>query len=159
MKTWDWVIRVNRYHDESLSENRVDIYYGKEDQQIKALFDFLNEGQRLIGTYEGIDKLIVPNEVLYFEAVERRCFAYLENEVYEVEGSLQSLEKQYTHLGFIRVNKSTVLNILRISQMKACINMRVLAQLENGENIIISRSYKKNFGKRLREMCKEEGEK
>ena len=140
-----------------MKENRVDIYYGKEDSELTALFQFLDKSQSLLGTYEGGERLLIPNEIFYFESVEKKCFAYLEKTVYQVQGNLKSLEEAYASLGFVRVNKSMVLNLFRVKQLKACMNMKILAQLENGEEIMINRSYKKHFAKQL-EKLRREGE-
>lgn len=146
------LLKVNQYYDPSLKQNRVDIYYGEKDKEISALFTFLEEKHKMVGTFEGKEKRFSPYDVFYFEAIEKKCFAYLENEVYQVKGNLQSLEEQYACIGFVRINKSMVLNILKIDELKACINMKTQAFLENGEVVIINRSYKKSFAKRLLEF-------
>ena len=146
------LLKVNCYHDQSLSQNRVDVYYNEKDKEVSALLTFLEESQKLIGRKDGIEKRLLLQEIYYFEAVEKKCFAYLEKQVYQVEGNLQTLEEQYGNLGFVRINKSMVLNILKINELKACVNMKTQAILENGEVVVINRSYKKQFAKRLAEF-------
>ena len=146
------LLKVNCYHDQSLSQNRVDIYYNEKDKEIAALLTFLEETQKLIGRKNGTEKRLLLQEIYYFEAVEKKCFAYLEKQVYQVEANLQTLEEQYGNLGFVRINKSMVLNILKIDELKACVNMKTQAILENGEVVVINRSYKKQFAKRLAEF-------
>lgn len=146
------LLKVNCYHDQSLSQNRVDVYYNEKDSEVSALLTFLEETQKLIGRKDGIEKRLLLQEIYYFEAVEKKCFAYLEKQVYQVEGNLQTLEEQYGNLGFVRINKSMVLNILKINELKACVNMKTQAILENGEVVVINRSYKKQFAKRLAEF-------
>ena len=146
------LLKVNCYHDQSLSQNRVDVYYNEKDKEVSALLTFLEESQKLIGRKNGIEKRLLFQEIYYFEAVEKKCFAYLEKQVYQVEGNLQTLEEQYGNLGFVRINKSMVLNILKINELKACVNMKTQAILENGEVVVINRSYKKQFAKRLAEF-------
>ena len=118
---------MNCYHDQSLSQNRVDVYYNEKDSEVSALLTFLEETQKLIGRKDGIEKRLLLQEIYYFEAVEKKCFAYLEKQVYQVEGNLQTLEEQYGNLGFVRINKSMVLNILKINELKACVNMKTQA--------------------------------
>ena len=146
------LLKVNCYHDQSLSQNRADVYYNEKDKEVSALLTFLEESQKLIGRKDGIEKRLLLQEIYYFEAVEKKCFAYLEKQVYQVEGNLQTLEEQYGNLGFVRINKSMVLNILKINELKACVNMKTQAILENGEVVVINRSYKKQFAKRLAEF-------
>ena len=111
------LLKVNCYHDQSLSQNRVDVYYNEKDSEVSALLTFLEETQKLIGRKDGIEKRLLLQEIYYFEAVEKKCFAYLEKQVYQVEGNLQTLEEQYGNLGFVRINKSMVLNILKINEL------------------------------------------
>lgn len=61
-----------------------------------------------------------------------------------MDARLQDLEDAYFESGFVRVNKSTVLNVFRIHTIKPELNMRVIAVLDNGERIQINRSYKRN---------------
>lgn len=130
----------------------MDVYYNEKDKEIAALLTFLEETQKLIGRKNGIEKRLLLQEIYYFEAVEKKCFAYLEKQVYQVEGNLQTIEEQYGNLGFVRINKSMVLNLLKIDELKACVNMKTQAILENGEIVVINRSYKKQFAKRLKEF-------
>lgn len=146
------LLKVNCYHDQSLSQNRVDVYYNEKDKEVSALLTFLEETQKLIGRKNGIEKRLTLGEIYYFEAVEKKCFAYLEKQVYQVEANLQSLEEKYGKVGFVRINKSMVLNLLKIDELKACVNMKTQAILENGEVVVINRSYKKQFAKRLKEF-------
>ena len=149
------LLKVNCYHDQSLSQNRVDVYYNEKDSEVSALLTFLEETQKLIGRKDGIEKRLLLQEIYYFEAVEKKCFAYLEKQVYQVEANLQTIEEQYGNLGFVRINKSMVLNLLKIDELKACVNMKTQAILENGEVVVINRSYKKQFAKRLKEFKQE----
>ena len=145
-------MKVNKYQDELLDENRIDVYYREEDVQIQSLFKYLGKNQSLVGIKDGVKRIISPEEVYYFEAVEKRCFAYLQEDIYQVEDNLHILEEKYMEIGFVRVNKATMVNILKIAWIKAEVNMRVSARLENGESIIINRSYKKNFNDRLKAL-------
>ena len=82
----------------------------------------------------------------------KKTFACLDHEVLRLEIRLQDLENAYFELGFIRVNKSTVLNVYKIASLKPELNMRVMALLDNGEKIQINRSYKARFNALLNSM-------
>ncbi len=82
----------------------------------------------------------------------KKTFACLDHEVLRLEIRLQDLENAYFELGFIRVNKSTVLNVYKIDSLKPELNMRVMALLDNGEKIQINRSYKARFNTFLNTM-------
>lgn len=69
-----------------------------------------------------------------------------------MEARLSELEDVYSEYGFIRVNKSMVLNIYKINSLKPELNMKVIALLDNGEKVQINRSYKAKFNLFLKTM-------
>ncbi|MHC1748927.1 MAG: LytTR family DNA-binding domain-containing protein [Cellulosilyticaceae bacterium] len=145
-------MKINKYLDANLQESRVDIYYQREDSEVKLLLDYLKETHTLMGNVDGTKKVLKPNQIYYFETVDHKCFAYTEDEVYKVDLSLQEVEDIYMDKGFIRVNKSMVLNVLKVDYIKMEVNMRINAYLENGECIIINRSYRSSFNTKLLEL-------
>ena len=50
---------------------------------------------------------------------------------------------------FIRASKSTLFNMQHIKSLKADIGSRVIVYLDNGDQILVSRKYAKEFKKRL----------
>lgn len=150
-------MKVNKYRIPELKENHVDVYYNQEDAEVTALFEFFGHNTYLIGIKDQIRRRLELKDIYYFESVDKACFAYLERDVYQVEGSLAFLEECLKERRFIRVNKSTILNIYKIDYLKAEINMRVNAYLENGECVTINRSYKKAFDERLKELSRTKG--
>ena len=148
-------MKVNKFHDKSLKENRIDIYYNNVDGKLKYLFNFLEKCNSIEGFAHNTKKMISLNDIFYFEIVDRKCFAYLEKEVYEVNISLRDIENNYSDKYFIRISKSVVLNILKIDYLKADLYMRVKAYLVNGECLIINRTYKNSFFKNMESLRKE----
>ncbi|NLY20410.1 MAG: LytTR family transcriptional regulator [Tissierellia bacterium] len=55
------------------------------------------------------------------------------------------MENLYTSLGFIRINKSQIVNINYIDSIKSTVGMRVIASLKNNEQLIINRNYRDSF--------------
>lgn len=62
----------------------------------------------------------------------------LKEKLYELEQSLQSE-------GFIRINKSTIINIRHINEIVPWFNGRLLLKLTNKEEVEVSRSYANDF--------------
>ncbi|MGM0523986.1 MAG: LytTR family DNA-binding domain-containing protein [Bacillota bacterium] len=62
----------------------------------------------------------------------------LKEKLYELETSLQSE-------GFIRINKSTIVNVLHIHEIIPWFNGRLLLKLTNKEEVEVSRSYANDF--------------
>lgn len=81
------------------------------------------------------------SDVLYFEAVDERVFAYTTNKSYELKIRLYELEKNYEDRKFIRCSKSFVINLMKLDSVSPALNGRFTAYMKNGERIIISRQY------------------
>jgi DNA-binding LytR/AlgR family response regulator len=93
--------------------------------------------------------LLDIGEILYLEAMERKCFVYTENAVYESDAKLYELEQQLAASGFFRVSKSALLQLKHIKSLRADINHRIRITMDNGEQIIASRMYADELRERL----------
>jgi len=136
------------------TEEHIDIHYKEMSPLIKRVISitFAEMSSQLIGKNNDGQKVYFDIEqVFYFESVDKKTFAYLKDQIYEVEDRLNSIEEELGNIGFIRINKSNVVNIYHIQSIKPEINMRVRAIMENGEYLMINRSYKKNFERFLKE--------
>lgn len=90
-------------------------------------------------------------DVLYFEAVGERVFAYTAEELYSVKKRLYEIESLYADQKFIRCSKSILVNLMQIESFRPALDSRFLARMKNGEDILISRMYAKALKKKLME--------
>lgn len=88
-------------------------------------------------------------QVIYIESVDRKCYIYTCDHVYESEFRLYELEQQLEEYGFFRVSKSFLIQLRSIQSLKADINRRIRVTMSNGEQIIASRQYADDLKKRL----------
>ena len=84
---------------------------------------------------------IAITDILYIEAVDNRVFIYTKDEVYETKHRLYKLEEMLSEKNFLRISKSTLLNLMKVSSIKPAMNSRFIAVLFSGEQISISRKY------------------
>ncbi len=94
--------------------------------------------------------MLSVRNILYAESVDRVTFLYTADSVYKSSCSLQTLELMYSEKGFFRCSKSMIINIYRISELRSESGGRINATMENGEHVIISRSYAKAFRRVLK---------
>ena len=122
--------------------------------------DITPELERLISVFRLADKklsakkngevhLIELKSVLYVESLERNTFIYTDDDVYESNYRLYELESLLGECNFVRVNKSTLLNLNKIKSIKSDIDRRIRVTLENGYQLIISRSYAEEFKSKI----------
>ena len=90
------------------------------------------------------------SEILYFESVDDKVFAYTREEVIRLEGSLNSFIGEVQGDLFFRCSKSMIINVNKVSALKSLSSNRIDATMENGEHIMISRRYASDFRRLLR---------
>lgn len=139
-------------HEPKLKENYLEIHYGDMNNETRDMIAYLEAKNVLMGKNETENRLIKPNEIYYCEIVDRKCYAYLKDEVWNLEEGLSELIKRYEMHGFVRISKSMVVNIYKVKQVEADFNMRVKLVLLNGETIVMNRSYRNDFFKQLRSI-------
>lgn len=146
-------MKVNEYLQPDICEDKIDYYYREKTKEVYDILGSLRKyNHRLTGKSENAEMIFSLNDVYYFESVDKKTFACLENEVLKVDIRLFDLENAYFEFGFIRVNKSTILNAYKINSLKSELNMKVIALLDNGEKVQINRSYKSKFNLFLKTM-------
>ncbi|MBQ8632529.1 MAG: LytTR family transcriptional regulator DNA-binding domain-containing protein [Lachnospiraceae bacterium] len=138
-------MQIQYYEKPDLEESRVDIFYNEYNEEIESLAAFLEKEQVLLGTKEKQTCKFTVSEVYYLEIVDRRCFAYLDKEVYQLELNLKSFLERYERIGFLQIGKSTIVNIRYVNHILPDLNMRLNLVMENGEKLVVNRSYKKAF--------------
>lgn len=152
-------MRIQYWKEPSLEEDRVDVHYRQETETIDVIREFFSSFNSIMGKKEdGIYKLH-PGSIYYLEVVDRKLFAYQEKEVYQLDYSLRSYLELFGANGFIQIGKSMAVNIYKVNRLKADLNMRLRLQLDNGEVLILNRSYKKAFLemlKHIKEVCHED---
>ncbi len=145
-------MRWIKTHEPKLSENYLEIHYGKLNSETRDIINYLESKNVLMGRNESESRLIKPYEIYYIEIVDRKCYAYLKEEVWRLEEGLAELTERYETHGFVRIGKSMVVNIHKVKQIKADLNMRMDLVLLNEETIVMSRSYRNEFFKKLKNM-------
>jgi len=105
--------------------------------------------KKLSGTKDGHIYMIERQDIFYFESVDKQCFIYTSDDVYETSEKLYEIEELLADMGFFRSSKSQIINIAKIKSLCPDFGGRIEAIMENGEKLIISRQYAKLFKERL----------
>lgn len=143
-------------HEPKLKENYLEIHYGDMDNETREMMNYLEAKNVLMGRDENESRLIKPEEIYYCEIVDRKCYAYLKEQVWKLEEGLAELVERYDMYGFVRVSKSMVVNIHKVKQIEADLNMRMKLVLLNEETIVMNRNYRTEFFKKLKSIRMED---
>ncbi len=138
-------MKVHKYQEANLSEDYVDIHYREQNAQINGLFRYLETMDSIQGRNDRGIRVIPVADVYFFETVDRKTWAYLEKDVYEVEPGIHKLLEEFSGKGLVQISRSMCVNIFKIDHIQADLNMRYKIFLTNGETVIMNRSFKKDF--------------
>ena len=120
----------------------IEIHCYRISDEVREIIAFVKSRQgQLTGTADERQYEIAVSDVFYIESVDNRNFIYTKDKVYETRQKLYELEELLKDKHFLRVSKSTLLNLMKVSSIKPALNSRFTAVLFSGEQIVISRKY------------------
>lgn len=132
-------------------EDELILRYKELTPAIKRILDAVNgESGRIVGKKDEERVVINTEDVLYFESVDDKTFAYTAGAVIRVDSSLQGILESLNDIRFFRCSKAMIINVNKVRVLKSLSSNRIDATLENGEHILISRTYASDFRKLLK---------
>ena len=97
--------------------------------------------RKVTGTADDRTRVLSAEDVLFIESVDKRTFIYTADEVLETSLHLYETEERLADCDFLRIAKGCIVNFRAITALKPDVNGRIVATLENGERVVISRQY------------------
>ena len=120
-------------------------------EEVREIVAFVKSRQgQLTGTADERQYEISISDIFYIESVDNKAFIYTKSKVYETRQKLYELEEMLRKKHFLRVSKSTLLNLMKVSAIKPALNSRFTAVLFSGEQIVITRKYVPELKKALK---------
>ena len=105
-------MKINIQINENVEDVNIDIVCPQLTADIERILTAIRMlDHQLTGTKNGETYLIDTRKIIYIESVDRQCFLYTEKNIYETNSKLYELEQQLNEFGFIRINKSTLINL------------------------------------------------
>lgn len=121
------------------------------NSQIKEIVNFIRTRQGTIsGVLNETQYEIVLSDIFYFESVDDKTYIYTKDKAYATKQRLYELEEELEKKSFLRVSKSSIVNLMKITSIKPAMNGRFLAGLSNGEEVMISRKYVPEFKRKIK---------
>ena len=97
--------------------------------------------RKVTGTADGRTRVLSAEEVLFVESVDKRTFIYTKDEVLETGLRLYEMEERLADCEFMRVAKGCIVSFRAITALRPDINGRIVATLQNKDQVVISRQY------------------
>ena len=129
------------------------IRYSERNAEVSAVLELLEaRAAQMCGVSEETGETVMfpISDIYYFESVDAVLYAYLESDVYRVEGRIDTIADRCASHGFARSSRVMAVNLYRIDRLRSIGAGRIMATMMNGENIEISRKYAGELRRRLR---------
>ena len=131
-------------------EDELIVKCGQLDEKLTRLINQFKTGKGKMNFYKDSKIVLVePSEVLYFESVDDKVFAYTKDSVYETKAKLYQLEEELPASAFFRASKAVIVNLDKIDSLAPVFGGRFEAILENGYKVVVSRNYLNELKERL----------
>ena len=129
--------------DPALEDDFVDVKYRELTPTIHQIFR-LCEGEQsiLLCEKDGAAFNIDLHDVFYIEWVDNKSCVCTKDDVYTISSSLVQLEETLRERQFIRISKMCLCNLYKIKSVSTGLNMRLTAEMTNGEQVVVSRHYR-----------------
>lgn len=145
-------MRVDLKIDDKYTEPYVEIHTAKLTPNIQAAILLLqseNESHIITAQQENRTYMLDPETVIIICTEGRELVLYDSNKQrYIVNKPLYELEEQLSK-DFIRISKSSIINIKKIKHIEAAFNGTMKIELQTGIKEVITRNYRKKFKERL----------
>ena len=131
-------------------EDEIIIKCSNLDEDLQLLIEKIKNRRQKINFMKD-SKIVFAelSDILYFESVDDKVFAYTIDQVLETKLKLYQLEEDYLPQEFLRVNKAVIMNLNKVESLSPAFGGRFEASLKNGYKVIISRNYVPDLKKKL----------
>ena len=126
----------------------IGIEFDSFDEKDKVLASIQNMNTKLPCYKREKKYLLNIDSIYYIDLIDKNTFIFTKDDCFESPLWLYQIEELLNE-DFIRASKSTLFNMQHIKSLKADIGSRVIVYLDNGDQILVSRKYAKEFKKRL----------
>lgn len=110
----------------------------KEDDYVQETF---------IGFMKGSYEIIHYRNIIFIESFGHEIILHTSNNKYKIKEKLYEIEIILHEKGFVRINKSTIVNKFGIKELNPTFNSRIILLMKNGSELVVTRSYNPQFKK------------
>lgn len=142
--------------DDSIAEEEIIIRCQELTANIQEMKDYLSavlSKKETIAFYKGNTQIYIPvQEILFFETSDKTVCAHTIDDSYEIHNRLYELEDLLPH-NFVRVSKSTILNVKKIFSIDKNLYASSLVCFRNThKQVYVSRHYYKMLTDKIDEI-------
>ena len=122
----------------------------KINDLIILLQNEVKESQWIIGIRNDVEEKVLLKNIIYIEGFSKEAYFYTKENEYMTKERLYVFEENLTEYGFVRINKSIIVNIHHIEHIIPDIHYRYCLHMSDNNVLILNRSYVKMFKAKLK---------
>lgn len=139
-------MKITIHQDDKYDDIEVEIYCKDITDEVQRILSNIKTNTSFfVGKKEDRNYQILVQDIYYFEVIDNKTFIYIKDEVYECNMKLYEVDQKLKNSNFIQISKSCILNIDKLSSVKALLNGKYEGHLDNDEIVIVSRHYIADF--------------
>lgn len=144
-------VKITINENSNITEDEIVINCAYMDERMRKLADYIRQYTFSVeGELEGKVYQIPLDEIFYIDTVDGKTFLYDSKQAYVSKLTLTALEEKLRYTTFLRISKSCLMNTAHLKCVEPYVNHRMLAELKNGEQLLISRNYIESLKEKLR---------
>ncbi len=117
---------------------------------IRNLRPTKTDSNHVIGKIDERFEIVALTDILYFHAIGNDVYCETARNRYEVPRKLYEIEESLRDKGYIRISKSIVMNIMKVSEIIPWFGGKLLLRIrDRKEEFEVSRNYVQNFKRYL----------
>lgn len=137
-------------YDSSIKDDEVHIKVSPTNKNVEEIIGSIeNNVSTIIGKKDDRIYFINRNEIEMIYSMNNDVFAYYENSEYKIKYKLYEIEETFNSKLFLRISKSTIVNIKKIDYVSPSLNRLLLFKMESGQELYSSRSFNKIIKQKL----------
>jgi len=130
-----------------------------EESSIEIVAQTKDELKLILEVLKGIDDTIDAKQedrtskikyadILYFESIDKKTYAYTLKQTYDISKWLSEIESIMPKQ-FFRCSKSTIINLSKVNSFSPSFGSKIVMNLLDGEKIYVSRKYVKSLYEKM----------
>lgn len=105
----------------------------------------INHPSRIVVKSAGRMVFLPPDTIDWIQAKGNYLTLHVGGEEYRIRESIQSMERKFSLLSFLRIHRSTMVNINRIREVERWYTGEYIVRLDTGKELTLSKTYRDQF--------------
>lgn len=140
-------LSTNPHSYKDLLDGYVEKHAADKDQVIQS--SVAGPDQKMVIKSGGKIYFVEYQEIRWIEAFDYYVKVHVSDRFFLLRESMKSLEQKLAKLSFIRIHKSSIVNLEFVQELEPYYNGEFFVKLKGGEKLKLSRTYRKKLLERL----------